>query len=292
MANKKALGKGLDALISTAVEEGADTGSVRLIPLEDIVPNKNQPRTRFDKASIDELAQSIRENGLIQPIVVREADRGYEVVVGERRLRAAKSAGLKAIPAVVKEYSEDKLLELALIENIQREDLNPLEEAAAYRMILERDNITQEELSGRIGKSRSYIANLMRLLELPQNVRDHVSRGTISVGQAKALASLKNAAEQEDLLARILDENLNVREVERITRAQGVPRGTKKTAGDTGARTQGRAPREPFLDEIEERLRTVLGTKVLVDYRKGGGSIRIEFYGDEDLERIIEIIGG
>jgi ParB family chromosome partitioning protein len=292
MAMKKALGRGLDALISSPEEALSVEGTIRNIPLGDIIPNKSQPRSSFDQESIDELARSIRENGLIQPIVVRQSGSGYEIVVGERRFRAASVAGLEDIPAVVKDYSDDKLLELALIENVQREDLNPIEEARAYRMILERDRITQEALSGRIGKSRSYIANMVRLLDLPESVQDYVSRGTISVGQAKALASLKSETEQEELLGRIIEENLNVREVERIARTRAVPRGTEEPTAPAGRSEVRKKSRAPFVDEVEDRLRTLLGTKVAVEYRKGRGSIRIEFYGDEDLGRILEILGG
>lgn len=274
MAAKKALGRGLDALISAVGDEGA---SIQLIPLDSIAPNRNQPRKNFEKTGLEELAHSIRENGVIQPVIVREIERGFELVVGERRLRAAQIAGIEKIPAVIKDYSEEKALELALIENIQREDLNPIEEASAYKMILEREMITQEELSGRVGKSRSYIANMIRLLDLPQDVRDHVSRGTISVGQAKAVASLPSE-KQGELVRRMLKEPLTVRDVEQLVKKKHVPRETKSRNQD------------PFVEDIEERLRSRLGTRVLVDYRGGKGSIRIAFYSDEDLERLLGLI--
>ncbi len=273
MAAKKALGRGLDALIS---EEGEQGAGIHLIPLAEIVPNRNQPRKSFDRSGLEELARSIQENGVIQPVVVREEGRGFELVVGERRLRAAQIAGLERIPAVIKDYSEEKALELALIENIQREDLNPIEEAGAYRMILEREMITQEELSRRVGKSRSYLANMIRLLDLPRDIQEHVSRGTISVGQAKAVVSLP-PGEQHGLVKRMLEEQLTVRDVERLAK-KPVPRETKP------------APRQPFLGEIEERLRARLGTRVLVDYRGGKGAIRIEFYSDDDLDRLLGLI--
>ncbi|MFW6181657.1 MAG: ParB/RepB/Spo0J family partition protein [Spirochaetota bacterium] len=274
MAAKKALGRGLDALISEAGEEGA---GIHLIPLAEIAPNRSQPRKSFDRSGLEELAGSIKENGVIQPVVVREAEQGFELVVGERRLRAARLAGLEKIPAVIKDYSAEKALELALIENIQREDLNPIEEAGAYRMILERDMITQEELARRVGKSRSYLANMVRLLDLPGDIQEHVSRGTLSVGQARAVISLP-PEEQHGLVQRMLEEQLTVREVERLAAKKPVSRETK------------RPPREPFLEEIEERLRARLGTKVLVDYRGGKGAIRIDFYSDDDLERVLGLI--
>jgi ParB family chromosome partitioning protein len=270
---KKALGKGLDALISGEFETEVIQESIRSLRLDEIIPNRYQPRKSFDSEKIDELAQSIKENGVIQPIIVRTAGEKFELIVGERRLLAAKKAKLQEIPAVVKDYSEGKLLELALIENLQREDLNPIEEALAYQTILERERITQEELSGRIGKSRSYIANMMRILELPEWIRENVSRGTISVGQAKALLAISDREEVERIAKRLLNEKVTVRELEKISRKRNVPRGTQK---------------EPYIEEIEDRLREKFGTKVSLEYRNGRGSIRIEFYSSEELERILE----
>ncbi len=276
---KKALGKGLDALISDALGSEIAKESIQYIKIEDLIPNRFQPRKSFDNEKINELAQSIKENGLIQPIVVRSDNDKYEVIVGERRVRAAKLADLSEIPAVIKDYSEEKLIELALIENIQREDINPIEEGLAYKMILERDRITQEELSKRIGKSRSYIANIIRILELPKIIQDNVSRGTISVGQAKALLAINNKSGQEDLAKRIISENITVRELEGITRRKSVPRGTKGKEKD------------PFIDEIEEKLRVKFGTKVIIDYHEGRGSIKIEFYSNDELDRILGTMG-
>jgi len=270
---KKALGKGLDALISGSFESEVVQESIQYIKIDNIVRNPYQPRKSFDSEKIEELAQSIRENGLIQPIVVRSYQDKYELIVGERRVLAAKRANLSEIPAVIKDYSEEKLLELALIENLQREDLNPIEEALAYKLILERDRITQDELAKRIGKSRSYIANMLRILELPEHIRENVSRGTISVGQAKALLAIDDKGEQERLAQQILSEKVTVRELERVSRKKNVPRGTQK---------------EPYIDEIEGRLREKFGTKVTVDYRNGKGVIKIDFYSNDELDRIIE----
>ncbi len=272
---KRALGKGLDALISGSLEEVSQE-PVHIISIKEIVSNKYQPRRGFDQKKIDELAQSIKRNGLIQPIIVRRHGEKFEIIVGERRFRAVKQAGLTEIPVVIKDYPQDKLFDITLIENIQREDLNPIEEANAYKMILERDRITQEEFSNRIGKSRSYIANMIRILELPEDIQDHVSRGTISVGQAKALLSLRSRSEQEELVSRIINEKLTVREVERITKRSDVPRGTKVIEKD------------PHIERIEERLRSRLGTKVTLNYRKGRGFIKIAFYSNDELERIID----
>jgi ParB family chromosome partitioning protein len=273
---KRALGKGLDALFSEPLETEVAEENIQRIPVERIISKKEQPRREFDHDKIEELARSIKGNGIIQPIVVRRSDQNYELIVGERRLRAAKSAGLLEIPAIVKDYPDNKIFDIALIENIQREDLNPIEEATAYRVILERDMITQDELSKRIGKSRSYIANMIRILDLPDKIKTHVSRGTISVGQAKAILSLPNQKERLELVDRIINEKLSVREVESITRRRDVPRGTKLSV------------KEPYIEEIEEQLRIKYGTKVVITYRNGRGAIKIEFYTDDDLDRIIE----
>jgi ParB family chromosome partitioning protein len=276
MTAKKVLGKGLDALFSERIEVEEVAEKIPLISLDDIIPNRFQPRKFIDEDKIDELASSIRENGVIQPIVVRKMNGKYEIIVGERRVRAAKKAGLKEIPALIKEYSDIRALEVALIENLQREDLNPIEEALAYKMIIEREMITQEELSKKIGKSRSYIANMIRLMELPESVKEHVSRGTISVGQAKAILAIPDKKSQEELVKKILAEQLSVREVERIARKKNVPRGT------------GKYEKDPYIEEIEDQLRSRFGTKVVVDYRRGKGSIKIEFYSREELERILD----
>ena len=278
---KRALGKGLDALFSDERTASEQEG-VKSIPVGEIVSKGEQPRKEFDEEKIEELARSIRGSGIIQPIVVRKKGDGYEIVVGERRFRAAKRAGLLEIPSIVKQFPEEQLFDIALIENIQREDLNPIEEAEAYRAILERDTITQEELSKRVGKSRSYIANMVRILDLPDDIKDHVSRGTISVGQAKAILSFHDKEKQRRMVERIIDEKLSVRDVERITKRKDVPRGTMKA---------GRAPRNPFVEDMEEKLRTRYGTKVTIDYHKGRGAIKIAFYSDEDLERLVDEIG-
>jgi len=275
---KKALGKGLDALISGGYESDESADSVQSIHVEEIVPNRFQPRKSFDEDKIRELAQSIKENGMIQPIVVRRIGAQYEVIVGERRVRAAREAELSVVPAILKEYSDDSVLELALIENIQREDLNPVEEAFAYKMILEKDRITQEELAKRVGKSRSYIANMVRILDLPESIIENVSRGTISVGQAKALLSIDEETKKIALAQRIIKEGITVRDLERMTRNRNVPRGTPAKTVD------------PYVEELEEKLRARLGTKVKIDYRKGRGTVKIEFYSDDELERILDIV--
>ncbi len=269
---KKALGKGLDALIS--VETEVEEGNVNEISIDDIVPSKNQPRRTFEEEKIRELAESIKENGIIQPIVVRKIEDKYEIVVGERRYRAAKEIGLKKIPAVIRDFSDEKTLEIALIENIQREDLNPIEEANAYRTILKKEKITQEELAKRIGKSRSYVANILRLLDLPEKIQDYVSRGTISVGHAKAIMSLKSEDEQIKLAEDIVKRGYSVRRVEGLTREKNVSRGT--------------SDKNPYIADLEEKLIERFGTKVQIRYRNGRGALIIEFFSEDDLERILE----
>ena len=276
---KKVLGKGLDALINDETEIGEN--DIREIEIEKIIPNHDQPRRNFDNNKIKELASSIRENGIIQPIILRNKGNKYEIIVGERRYRAAIEAGLKRIPAIIKDYSDSKLLEIALIENIQRKDLNPLEEALAYKTIIDRDTITQEELSKRVGKSRSYIANMIRLLDLPDEVKNFVSRGTITVGHAKALMAIDNVDEQIILAKKIVNNGLSVREVESISRKKNVPRETKEIKKKQDEKS-------PYIEQIEEKLIGTLGTKVKIRYKKGRGSIIIDFFSDEELDRIIE----
>ena len=288
---KKALGKGLDALIND--ESEIKVSEIAEIDIEKIVPNRDQPRKSFDKQEIHELAESIRENGIIQPIVLRAKDEVYEIVVGERRFRAAKEAGLKKVPAIIKEYSESRLLEIALIENIQRKDLNPLEEALAYKTIIDRDTITQEELSKRVGRSRSYIANMIRLLELPDEIKKFVSRGTITVGHAKAIMALNEKEKQVEIAKKVAEEGLSVRETEDLVREVNasqnnfvnVPRGT---ANDSKEMMTAQGEKSIYIKELEEKLISTLGTRVKIRYSKGKGAIIINFFSDEELDRLLE----
>jgi len=288
---KKALGKGLDALIND--ESEIKVSEIAEIDIEKIVPNRDQPRKSFDKQEIHELAESIRENGIIQPIVLRAKDEVYEIVVGERRFRAAKEAGLKKVPAIIKEYSESRLLEIALIENIQRKDLNPLEEALAFKTIIDRDTITQEELSKRVGRSRSYIANMIRLLELPDEIKKFVSRGTITVGHAKAIMALNEKEKQVEIAKKVAEEGLSVRETEDLVREinasqnnfVNVPRGT---ANDSKEMMTAQGEKSIYIKELEEKLISTLGTRVKIRYSRGKGAIIINFFSDEELDRLLE----
>ena len=276
---KKALGKGLNALISEVTE--INKNDIREIEIEKITPNHDQPRKYFDEDKIKELAKSIKENGIIQPIVIRNKGDKYEIVVGERRYRGAIEAGLKKIPAIIKDYSDSKLLEIALIENIQRKDLNPLEEALAYKTIIKRETITQDELAKRVGKSRSYIANMIRLLELPDEIKEYVSRGTITVGHAKAIMAINNKDKQIELARKIVKDGLSVRETEEISKEESVPRGTKDVEKDF-------SEENPYIKQLEEKLIGTLGTRVRIKYKNKRGSIIIDFFSDEELDRLIE----
>jgi len=276
MASRRALGRGLSALIP-----GGEERNLTEVPLEKISPNAFQPRKRFDDQKLRELAQSIKAHGILSPVILREGREGYELVAGERRLRAAKLAGLKAIPAVVKEVSDSGMLELALIENVQREDLNPLEEAEVYRRLIEEFHLTQEELAERVGKDRSSIANALRLLHLPRKIQEDLITGVLTEGHARAILSVKGEAAQLKLRDRIVSDQLSVRATEALV---------KKLRSKSGGRAK--APADPDLQALEETFRHALGTKVKILKKGKGGVIEIAYYSSEDLERIAEIICG
>lgn len=281
---RKVLGKGLRALIpESAGEMEEKAGSVILCPVDKIRPNEDQPRQAFDEDKLKELAESIRANGVMQPILVRRLDGGYQIIAGERRWRAARMAGLSAVPAMVKEASGTRMLELALIENIQREDLNPLEEAEAYRQLVEEHGLTQEELSERVGRQRSTVANTLRLLKLPEEVRRMLLTGDLSMGHARALLSLGSAAEQLELARSIVSGKLSVRATENSVRAQAGAGARKEAKGRRGS---------PAENRLKEELQRRLATKVEISSRRRGGKIVIHYYGLEDLDRLVNIIMG
>ena len=275
---KRGLGKGLSALISddfVSIEDNVLVDSIKNINIKDIIPNKNQPRIDFDDESLKELAKSIEVYGLIQPILVREIKGKYEIIAGERRWRACKLAGLKEIPSIVKDTGQEESAKIALIENIQREDLNPVEEAQAYKRLMEEFSLTQEELSSQIGKSRSYISNSIRILNLDNEVLNHIALGELSQGHGKAILSIKDKEEQVEIAKEILDKKLNVRDTENLTRNKNIiERDLEKS----------------YITSIEEKLMMSLGTKVNLLQGEKKGKIEIEYYGDEDLERILEIL--
>ncbi|MFC1621444.1 ParB/RepB/Spo0J family partition protein [Candidatus Omnitrophota bacterium] len=278
---KRGLGRGLEALISgttstqkSNILSGQSQGIINL-PIEKIKANKYQPRADFDKQALEDLANSIKEKGFIQPVLVRDADGGYELVAGERRFRAAQKLSLKEIPAIVKDISDLDSLELSIIENVQREDLNPIDQARAYKRLLNEFNMTQEKISDTIGKDRTTVANILRLLKLPQKIQDYVSRGTVSVGHARAMLSLSTENEQNRLCTKVMKNGLSVRDTERYAKKMSTH--SKKQVSE----------KDPNLLSLEEELRDILGTKVRILKGKRGGKIEIEFYSDTDLDNIV-----
>lgn len=284
MKDKRRLGRGLGALIPEIAGGGS---ALQEIELEKIRPNPHQPRIRFDQEKLHELAESIRAHGVVQPVLVAPAGEEYVLVAGERRYRAAKLAGLSTIPAVARELDRSTMLQIALIENLQREDLNPVEEASAYRQLIEQFNFTQEELAHRLGKSRSAIANTMRLLSLPAEVKEALARGEISAGQARPLLRLPEEGSQRELAQQIIREGLTARAVEKLAARWG-----KETAPAATPKPKTAPPNSGILyrQDAQERLQRYLGTRVRLQARKNGGTIEVDFFGDEDLERLIGLI--
>jgi len=281
VAKKMALGKGIGALIPE-LEEVGERG-ILYCGIEEIHPNRSQPRKYFDESRLQELAESIRERGILEPLIVRKVDEGYELIVGERRWRAAQKAGLKEVPVMVKEAEDREVLELSLIENLQREDLNPIEEAEAYKKLIDEFGISHEELSARIGKDRSTITNSLRLLKLPAEIRTYILQNQITSGHARAILSLESKEKQKELCALIIKKGLSVREAEVLAKklSERPKRITsEKKRGDVDLQIQ----------SLEDSLRKYLGTKVVVQHRGKRGKIEIEYYSNEDLERIVEAI--
>ena len=278
MGERKALGKGLEALIPRIeTDEGLLT-----CPIEELKPSRLQPRKAFNEGSLDELAESISEKGVIQPLLVRKTSDGYELVAGERRWRAALKAGIKEVPIRVVDVSDRESLELALIENIQREDLNPLEESEAYKRLIDEFGYSQEEVARRVGKNRTTINNALRLLKLPVEVREQIASGGITAGHARALLTVGDILIQRELCRRIVKQGLSVRETERIA-------GRLKTR-KKDAKGHRREVKEPTLRALEDELKQLLGTKVEIRMKKNSGRIEISFYSIDELERILEIL--
>lgn len=253
------------------------------IPLAELEGNPLQPRRRFDQEALEELAATIRTHGVLTPVVIRRSPRGYQVVAGERRVRAARLAGLTRIPAVIREASNAQALEMALVENLQREDLNPLEAAEAYRRLVEEFGLTQEEVAERLGRNRSSVANALRLLRLPRRIREDLAEGTLSEGHARALLGLERAADQLKARDIVVKRGLTVRAAEALVRR--LRRGTRTPGGRS--RTG-----DPNLQALEDQLRVNLGTKVRIVRVGRGGTLEISFFSDEDLTRLVELIVG
>lgn len=290
----RGLGKGLDSLIPNAVGEAKakkDTkeqvpevkGPETIVKITKVEPNREQPRKNFDEDALQELADSIKQFGLLQPILVQDRKDHYEIIAGERRWRAAKLAGLKEVPVIIRNYTEQEIVEIALIENIQREDLNPIEEAQAYKRLLTEFNLKQDEVAERVSKSRAAVTNSIRLLKLSEEVQQMVIGEMISTGHARALLAVENPEEQYSLAQKIFDEKLSVRDVEKLVKNLHKPAKPKKL--DDKAL-------QAIYQDIEEKLKQKLSTKVTVSSKgDGAGKIEIEFYNHEDLDRLLDMIG-
>jgi len=280
---RKALGKGLEALIGDADELTAPGREVLELPIAEIQRSPLQPRTSFDAAKLDDLARSIKERGVIQPVTVRRREDGYELVAGERRLLAATKAGADTVPALVIEANDEEALQLSLIENIQRDDLNPIEHARAYHQMTTRFRLTQDEVAQRVGKDRASVANYLRLLSLPEKVQKLIAEDKITFGHARALLGAITAFDQEKIARRIIERGLSVREVEALV-AGARPWPKPPTRSKPAAKSV-------HVAELEAKLRQAIGTKVSIVERGKGGRIEIEYYSLNDLDRILARIG-
>ncbi len=280
MARKHGLGKGLDALIPAGEGLGPSAGAVLLVPLESIHPNRRQPRGQADPQELQALAESIREHGVLQPLILAEraGGEGYELIAGQRRLQAARLAGLASVPALVRRASDEQRLELALVENLQRTDLNPLEAAEGYRQLAEDFGLSHEAIAEKVGKSRAAVSNTLRLLKLPPPLRQALAKGQISEGHARALLALSGAQAQTAALHTVLRRELNVRQTEELVR---------RLAGE---RRPSPPPRTRLPEEValEEQLRQSLGTRVSLKRGRSGGSLVIHFYSDEELNALVD----
>jgi ParB family chromosome partitioning protein len=275
--SKVVLGRGIEALIPTESKPSHEEGKYRLVPPDLIAPNPLQPRHDFDQDSLQQLADSLKRNGMIQPLVVKQSDSGFTIIAGERRLRAARIAGLEEVPVVLMdEVDEPRMLELALVENLQREDLNPLEAAEGYRTLIERCNLTQNDLAGKVGKSRAAVANTLRLLTLPDLVKQMIREGKLSEGHARAILAAGTEEQMLILAQRALREALSVRDVER-------------EAGRGKRKSRAILRKDPILSDTETFLKQLLGTSVTIHPGRKKGRIEIEYYGDQDLDRLLEL---
>jgi ParB family chromosome partitioning protein len=299
MARKPALGRGISALIpDAAADEAAATGQQILqIGVDEIDPNPFQPRAAFAPEQLGELMRSIQEKGVIQPVTVNRVGMRYQLIAGERRWRASKLAGLKTIPAIVHQVeSQQDLMELSLIENIQREDLNPIEEAEGYRSLIDTCFLTQDEVARKVGKDRSTVANMVRLLRLPEPVQDCLRRGQLQMGHARALLALEEDDERVQLAQRAVAEGMTVRQVEQAVQGRAAPGRTRRPdpdAGQDGRKPPAPARHDPHLTDFEERLQHRFGTAVAIRGGAGAkGRIELEYYDADDLERLLELLLG
>lgn len=287
----RGLGKGLEALfnnseidtkeISIEKAEENEARGITFVNINDIKPNENQPRKEFDEEKIEELSNSIKEHGLIQPVILRKASKGFEIVAGERRWRACRKAGLKEIPCIVKELTDEQNMLIAIIENMQREDLNPIEEADGINMMITNFGLTQEEVSKSVGKSRPYITNALRLLKLPEQIKNFVSEGKLSTGHARAIAGIDGTEKQIQIAEFAVKEGISVREIEKLIKEQNAPKKRNPRK---------RAEKNADVKKVEEDLKQIMGTKVSLNQTGKKGKIEIEYYSREELERLIELL--
>lgn len=282
MNKKFGLGKGLGALIPEEIDNDKTEANENIskISINLIKANEGQPRKSFDEEKLQQLTASIKEHGIIQPVILKNDGSTYTIIAGERRWRAAKLAGLKEVPAVIMDIADKQVLEISLIENIQREDLNPIEEALAYTKLINDFSITQEELAERIGKSRVTVTNCMRLLNLDERVKEYLIEGIISEGHGRALLGMEDKETQYKITQLVIDDGLSVRETEKLIKTYGKDSVSKKESNDSN----------PFYKDITERLEGYFGTKVEIKNKKNRGKIEIEYYSEEDLQRILDII--
>jgi ParB family chromosome partitioning protein len=291
-AKGRGLGKGLDSLIPAAIskeESGQEnknnnSGAETIVKITMVEPNREQPRKNFDEDALQELADSIKQYGLLQPILVQDRKTYYEIIAGERRWRAAKLAGLKEVPVIIRDYTDQEIVEISLIENIQREDLNPIEEAQAYKRLLTEFNLKQDEVAERVSKSRTAVTNSMRLLKLCDEVQQMIIDDMISTGHARALISIEDPEQQYTIAQKVFDEKLSVRDVEKLVKNLNKPEKEKKEVPEDKSL-------EIIYRDVEEKLRQSLGTKVSISSKgNGSGKLEIEFYNHDDLDKIIELL--
>lgn len=277
----KALGRGLEALFTDININENNNKELITLDINEISPNPNQPRKLFDSEKIDELAESIKAHGIIQPIIVKAVNSGYEIIAGERRWRAARKAGLKEVPCIIKDIDEQSHMLFAIIENLQREDLNPIEEAKAFDSMLKEYNMTQEDIAKSVGKSRPYIANTLRLLKLSEEIQLLILENKITSGHARALINIEDKQKQKALVLEIIEKGLNVRQTEKAVE-ENKTKGSKKNKSEK-RRT------DPQIINIQEDLKRIFGTKVTINHRNRKGTVEIEYYSQEELERLIEM---
>ena len=283
---KSGLGRGIDALFESYEEAPNENEVVEEVNLEEIRPNPYQPRKHFDEEALNELAESIKQSGVFQPVILRQSSiKGYELIAGERRVRASRIAGRKTIPAIIRQLDEERMIEIAVVENLQREDLSPLEEAEAYNVFMEKLGLTQIEVAERMGKSRPYIANYLRLLTLPEPVKDMVNQEQLSMGQARTLLGLKDKRKITNLAQKVIKDNLTVRQLEELVQqTNGHEVNKEKT------KMLKKATKSPYIKDIEQQLEAYFGTQTIINQKGNRGKIEIEFLSESDLSRILDLL--